>query len=149
MSKQKEETKIDKVLEKAKPEVNEINAMPLTTLTEYIRYNKAAREANKKLKINRYPIKPCPIELHPKEKIVFGRNDQPENMLPVYVSDHMIDFKMDLYPGKTYELPRYIVDYLMNKGTNQWKMYDNADGSQESRVSHKVPRFSIRTVREN
>jgi hypothetical protein len=129
------------------PEPLEIDKMPLNCLEDYMAYNKEARKLNKKLKICRYPIKPCPVELHPQERIVFGRNDQPNNPLPVYKSDDIIDFKMKLYPGKTYDLPVYIVNYLMKKGTPEWKWADNPDGSRETRISHYKPRFSIRSVR--
>lgn len=143
----KEEDKSIDALIAAVPEPLPIDQMPLETLEDYMAYNREARKLNKKLKICRYPIKPCPIELHPKERIVFGRNDQPNNPLPVYKSDDMIDFNMKLYPGKTYDLPRYIVDYLMKKGTAEWKWRDNPDGSRETIISHYKPRFSIRSVR--
>lgn len=125
-----------------------IDQMPLENIRDYINYNKEARRLNHQLKICRYPIKPCPIELHPKERIVFGRNDQPNNILPVYKSDDMIDFKMKLEPGKTYDLPVYIVDYLSKKGYPVWKWFSNTDGSKETRISHYSPRFAIRTVYE-
>lgn len=130
---------------KANEPVN-IEDMPLNSLADYIRYNKRAREMNHKLKICRYPIKPCPVELHPKETIVFSRKDQPNNPLPVYLSNDMIEFKKILYPGQTYELPRCIVDYLAQKGTPIWDWFDNADGSRETRVSAMDPRFALRTV---
>ena len=129
-----------------KPEECDINDMPLKTLGDHMRYNARARAMNKKLKICRYPIKPCPVELHPTDTIVFGRNDQPDNVLPVYLSNDMIEFKMKLYPGKTYDLPRCVIDYLATKGTPIWKWFNNADGSKETRVAHSSPRFAIRTV---
>jgi len=134
-----------------KTEPVDIEDMPLNSLGDYMRYNKRARELNKKLKLNRYPIKPCPVELHPMERVVFGRNDQPTNPLPVFVSDHMIHFDRTsprdrLMPGHTYDLPRYIVEYLSKKGTPVWKWYDNPDGSRETRKESVTPRFSLRTI---
>jgi len=125
-----------------------INDMPLNSLGDYIRYNTEARKLNKKLRVCRYPIKPCPIELHPTEKIIFGRNDQPSNPLPVFLSNHLIDFKMTLEPGKTYDLPRCVIEYISSKGTSRWKWFEKADGSKETRVSFKEPRFSLRTIYE-
>ena len=122
--------------------------MPLNSLTDYIRYNREARRLNKELKICRYPIKPCPVELHPKETIVFNRKDQPTNPLPVFLSNDMIDFKMTLIPGKTYELPRCVISYLAKKGTPNWQWFDNADGSRETRVASMDPRFALRTIYE-
>lgn len=134
-----------------KPQEVDIEDMPLTTLGEYMRYNRRARELNKRLKINRYPIKQCPVHLHPTERIVFGRNDQPTNPLPVYVSNDMIHFDRTkprdrLIPGQTYDLPRCIVDYLSKKGTPVWAWYDNPDGSRETRKASVTPRFALRTV---
>lgn len=124
----------------------EIQDMPLNTLGDYMRYNAEARRLNKKLKILRYPIKQCPVELHPKERIVFQRKDQPSNPLPVFLSNDMIHFEQKLYPGKTYDLPRCIVEYLAQKGTPIWKWFENPDGSRETRVASMEPRFSLRTI---
>jgi len=127
-------------------EGTDLRNMPLATLADYCRYNKEARRLNKKLGILRYPVKQCPLELHPTDRIVFGRKDQPMNPLPVYLSNELIEFKMKLIPGKTYDLPRVVIDYLSKKGTPIWKWFDNADGSKETRVAAVDPRFSIRTV---
>jgi hypothetical protein len=135
----------------AKPEEVDIEDMPLNTLADYMRYNRRARELNKKLKILRYPIKQCPVELHPHERVVFTRNDQPTNPLPVFLSNDMIHFdrtkKNDqLRPGQAYDLPRCIIQHLAGKGVPQWKWYDNADGSKETRKAGVSPRFALRTV---
>lgn len=124
----------------------EIESMPLNSLGDYMRYNAEARRLNKKLKLCRYPIKQCPVELHPKERVTFTRNDQPTNPLPVYLSDDMIHFEMTLKPGQTYELPRYVVDYLCKKGVPEWAWYDNTDGSKETRIKSYAPRFALRTI---
>jgi len=145
MSKQKVETKIDETL-KSIPEKLSIEDMPLETYSDYIRYNREARVMNKKLKLCRYPIKPCPIELHPMEKIVFGRVDQPENMCQVKFSNDMIDFEQKLYPGKEYMLPRCVVDFISSRGTDKWKWKTLPDGSRETYKVGKIPRFALRTV---
>ncbi len=134
-----------------KDEPVDIESMPLESLGDYMRYNKRARELNKKLRILRYPIKQCPIELHPMERVEFGRNDQPTNPLPVFISDDMIHFdrtkpKDQLRPGQVYDLPRYVVEYLARKGTPVWKWFDNPDGSRETRKASVTPRFSLRTI---
>jgi hypothetical protein len=122
-----------------------IEDMPLNTLRDYRLYNEEARKMNKKLGVARYKIKQCPIELHPKQRIVFSRNDQPSNPLQVYVSDHLIHFDQTLIPGKEYDLPECIIHYLAEKGTPVWKWFDNPDGSKETRKSHMEPRFSLRS----
>lgn len=130
----------------ATPKVGEIEMMPLTNYEEYKAYNAAARKANRRLKKLTYLCKPCPIELHPKERVVFGRVDQPLNALPVYLSNHLIEYQETLYPGKSYDLPRVIINHLAEKGVPVWKWYTKPDGSQETRISHKEPRFTLRTV---
>jgi len=143
----KEETPIDTIMAKATAvEPLSIEEMPLESLGDYMRYNAEARKLNKKLRICRHQIKQCPIELHPTERIIFGRKDQPSNPLPVYLSNEMIEYKEKLIPGKTYDLPRCVVEYLAEKGTSIWGWFDNPDGSKETRVANKEPRFALRTI---
>lgn len=135
----------------AAPVEIDIEEMPLNTLADYMRYNRKARELNKKLKVLRYPIKQCPTELHPHERVIFTRNDQPTNPLPVYLSNEMIHFdrtarKDQLQPGKAYDLPRCVIQHLSEKGTPLWKWFDNPDGSKETRKAGVTPRFALRTV---
>ena len=77
---------------------------------------------------------------------MFGRTDQPLNALPVYLSNHLIHFEQMLYPGKTYDLPRVIINHIMERGVPIWKWRDKPDGSEETYVSHMDPRFTLRTV---
>ena len=74
MSKKETGSVLDDMIVK-KEENIAIEDMPLNTLRDYRLYNEAARRENKKLKLNRYKIKPCPEHLHPKQRIVFNRND--------------------------------------------------------------------------
>ena len=67
---------ISKTLEAAKEEKLPIEEMPLESLRDYRLYNEEARKLNKKLRMCRYPIKQCPVELHPKQRIKFGNNDK-------------------------------------------------------------------------
>ena len=126
----------------------EIEDMPLTNIREYRLYNEAAAKANKKLGVCRYPLKQCPVELHPTERVMFGRIDQPTNPLPVHLSDHNIHFIKKLYPGQIYDLPKCVVSYLAEKGTPVWKWVDKPDGTKETVMSHKDPRFTLRTIQD-
>lgn len=123
-----------------------IEDMPLNTLRDYRLYNEEARKMNKKLKICRYPIKQCPVELHPKQRVKFQRNDQPTNPLPVFVSNHLIHFDEKLIPGRIYDLPECIISHLSEKGDPVWGWVDLPDGGRETRVMTKKPRFSLTTV---
>ena len=139
----KEEVKAEIPLEK----------MPLSSLGEYMKYNARARKMNKEakrldrnLKEGIYPIIPCPEDLHPKQKVVFTRKDQPKNVLPVYFSNDMIDYKKTLTPGKTYDIPVCVLEYLSEKGTAVWGLVENEDGSKDTKITSKDTRFSLRTI---
>ena len=123
-----------------------IEEMPLETIRDYRLYNEEARKINKKLRMCRYPIKQCPVELHPKQRIKFGNNDQSLNPVPVFLSNHLIHYDEKITPGKVYDLPECIVHYLSEKGYSVWDWYTLADGSRETRQVGKKPRFSLTTV---
>ena len=142
----KKQDNISNVLESNTVENVSIDNMPLNTLRDYRLYNEEARKMNNKLRVCRYPIKPCPVELHPKQRVKFGRNDQPSNPLKVFLRNHLIEYDETLIPGQVYDLPECIIHYLSEKGTPVWKWFTNADGSKETRHSHKEPRFQIQTI---
>lgn len=149
MARRTEEEKAkDLVAEMVTPRVEEVDIedMPLNTLGDYLRYNKKAREINKKLRLCRHKIKQCPIELHPKERITIMRNDKNSSKIPVLLSNEMIHFEQMLEQGKEYELPRCVVEHLANRGTPVWRWFNLGDGAKETRISHYDPRFSIRTI---
>lgn len=151
MSKAKKEDSnvMDQALKEAPVKVQEsFEKKPLKTLQDYIRYNREARKRNHQLRICRYPIKQCPVELHPTDRVVITRNDQSSNPIPAYLSNEYIHFDKKLTPGNTYDLPRIVVDYLSKKATPEYAWFTKADGSKETRISHTNPRFSIRTLYE-
>jgi len=123
-----------------------IQDMPLETLRDYRLYNEEARKENKKLRMCRYPIKQCPVELHPKQRIKFGNNDKSMNPVPVYLSNHLIHFDEKLIPGQSYDLPECIIHYLSEKGYPVWEWVTLKDGSRETRMTGKQPRFSLTTI---
>lgn len=137
---------IDNTLKAAEPEKMAIEDMPLETIRDYRLYNEEARKLNKKLKICRYKIKQCPVELHPKQRIRFGNNDKSMNPVPVFVSNHLIHYDEKLTPGKVYDVPECIVHYLAEKGYPVWEWVTLKDGSRETRQTGKQPRFSVTTV---
>lgn len=140
-------------LEEAKPEKLSIEDMPLESLRDYRLYNEEAARQNKierarnlSSKTGAYPYKQCPVGLHPTTRVIFGRVDQPSNPLPVFVSNNVIHFDKTLIPGKTYDLPQYIVSYLQSKGNPVWDWHEKPDGSRETYISTYTPRFTLRTV---
>jgi hypothetical protein len=137
---------LEEVTEKNAEPKTDIDAMPLNNLADYLRYNEKARKLNKQLGLCRYKIKQCPEELHPKQRIQFMRKDQPKNPLPVFLSNELIEYKKDLIPGKTYDLPLCIIDYLAGKGYPIWEKVKLSDGSIDSAKTSIDPRFALRTV---
>ena len=137
---------IESTLKSAESEKLPIEDMPLETIRDYRLYNDEARKLNKKLKICRYKIKQCPVELHPKQRIRFGNNDKSMNPVPVFVSNHLIHYDEKLTPGKVYDVPECIVHYLAEKGYPVWEWVTLKDGSRETRQTGKQPRFSVTTV---
>lgn len=133
-------------LDKVEQEKVSIEEMPLNSIRDYRLYNEEARRLNKKLRISRYPIKQCPVELHPKQRIKFTNNDQSMNPVPVFISNHLIHFDEKLIPGKTYDLPECIVHYLSEKGYPVWDWVTLKDGSRETHQTGVKPRFGLTTV---
>lgn len=141
-----EENVMDSVLVESQKEKLPLEDMPLETLRDYRLYNEEARKINKKLKICRYQIKQCPVELHPKIRVKFGNNDQSLHPVKVFLSNHLIHFDQSLFPGKTYDLPECVVSYLSEKGYPVWGWVEKKDGSKETQIVGKKPRFSLTTV---
>lgn len=141
-----ESTILDTSLRQVEQDKLAIEDMPLESIRDYRLYNDEARKANKKLRINRYPIKQCPVELHPKQRIRIANNDQTLHPIPVYLSNHLIHFDDKLEPGKEYDLPECIISYLSDKGYPVWGWVSLADGSKETRQIGKKNRFSLTTV---
>lgn len=132
-----------------------IEKMPLNTYSDYKAYNKRALKLNKELaqkhgeKKVYYPVKPCPVDLHPKQRVLFNRKDQPRNPLPVYLSTDMIDFHETLIPGKIYDLPISVLKFLNSSSTPIYEWFENPDGSKETRIASRDPRFALTSVYED
>lgn len=133
-------------LQNAEAEKVAIEDMPLNSIRDYRLYNEEARKLNKKLRVCRYPIKQCPVELHPKQRVKFGNNDKSMNPIPVFLSNHLIHFDEKLTPGQVYDLPYCVVEYLSEKGYPIWNWVTLKDGSRETQMTGKTPRFSLTTV---
>ena len=132
--------------EEVKKEEIPMEEMPLETLRDYRLYNERARKINKKHRKLLYPLKQCPEELHPHQRIVFNRNDQPTNPLPVYISNHLIEFKKTLIPGEVYDLPECVIHHLSTRGYPVWDWVEGKNGARETKVVSTTPRFALRTV---
>lgn len=137
---------MDSSLKQAEGEKMAIEDMPLENLRDYRLYNEEARKINKRLRICKYPIKQCPVELHPKQRIKFSNNDQSMNPVPIFVSNHLIHYDEKFTPGHIYDVPECIVHYLSEKGYPVWDWVTLKDGSRETMKTGMKARFSITTV---
>lgn len=146
MVKSKVDTLMEDNMAKIENDKLPIEDMPLNTFRDYRLYNEEARKANKRLKMCRYPIKQCPVELHPHSRVKFGNNDKSMHPVKVFLSNHLIHFDESLTPGKEYDLPECVIHHLSEKGYPQWAMVKNPDGSTDTRIVGKAPRFSLTTV---
>ncbi len=143
---QKDDSILETSLAKAEEVKLAIEDMPLETLRDYRLYNEEARKLNKKLRICRYPIKQCPIDLHPKQRISFSHNNKSANPLPVFLSNHLVHYDELWTPGKEYDVPECVVHHVSEKANPIWGWVTLPDGSKETQVLRKDYRFSIRTI---
>ena len=139
---------IDTTIKSVENDKLPLEEWPLESIRDYRLYNEEARKMNKKLRLCRYPIKQCPVELHPKQRIRFGNNDKSMNPIPVFLSNHLIHFDEKLTPGQTYDLPHCIVHHLAERGYPVWGWVTLKDGSRETQITGKTPRFSLTSVYE-
>lgn len=145
MSKEKT-NKFEEALEKAVIEKVAIEDMPLNTIRDYRLYNEAVIKENHRLKLRRYEVKPCPEDLHPKQRVVFRSKDQPTNPQKVFLSNSLIHYDKTLIPGQQYDLPECIVHHLNTRENPVWGWFENKDGSRETGIKSKIPRFSLNPV---
>jgi len=143
---QRQDNAIAATLHAVEAEKLPIEEMPLETLRDYRLYNEEARKANKKLRVCRYPIKQCPPELHPKQRVKIDTTDGSRNPIPVFLSNHLIHYDEKLTPGKIYDIPECVLSYLSDKGNPIWGWVNLPDGSKETRQIDKKPRFSLTTI---
>ena len=99
---------------KEKPEVFDFDSFEFKTIADFDTYNAHVRKHNRFClhERNKLKIKVPDESFHKKVKVKFQRFDQPENVLKVRVRNKEIDWKGQLRPGGTYELPVPVVKHL-------------------------------------
>lgn len=111
----------------------------LKTLEDFKTWNyhahKAFREAKK---ANPKSDPPIPVKVpdesfHKKIKVRFQRMDQPENVLKVRCRTSSIDWRGELIPGRIYDLPMPVIQFLSNLATPVFAEV-KVDGPGETRV---------------
>jgi hypothetical protein len=109
------ETKAEQA-EMAKP--FDFDTFELKTVEDFHTWNLHARKAFREAKKTNPKCDPpihvkVPTEaFHKKLRVKFQRFDQPENVLKVHVRNRDIDWKGQLKPGCTYDLPLPVVKFL-------------------------------------
>ncbi len=92
----------------------------LKTLEDYALWNLHAHKAFREAKKHNprcdppIPVKVPDESFHKKLKVKFQRFDQPENLLKVRLRNKEIDYRGQLKPGCSYDLPLPVIRYLNN-----------------------------------
>lgn len=102
--------------EMAKP--FDFDTFEIKTIEDYAIWNLHARKAFREAKKHNPRCDP-PVHVrvpdesfHQKMKVKFQRFDQPENVLKVHVRNKEIDWRGQLKPGCSYELPLPVIRFL-------------------------------------
>lgn len=121
------------------------------TFEDYDVYNahchRAFREAKKTIpKCDPpFPVKVPPESMHKKIKVKFQRFDQPQNLSKVRFRNKAIDWEGQLKPGRIYELPLPVINYLNKLATPifaEVKVEDGGETITETRQVGETSRFS-------
>ncbi len=112
---------------------------------------KAFREAKKR---NPKCDPPIPVKVpdesfHKKLQVKFQRFDQPENVLKVHVRNRDIDWRGQLKPGCTYELPLPVIRFLNRLSVPifaEVKVENGGDVRSETRQIGERNRFSCQAL---
>lgn len=121
------------------------------TIEDFDVYNARVRKHNRLCvhERNKMRIKIPDESFHKKVKVKFQRFDQPENVLKVRVRNKEIDWKGQLKPGGTYDLPVPVVKFLNKLATpifEQVKVEHGSATHSETRQVGERNRFSCQIV---
>ena len=117
--------------------------MPMNSMEDYDKYNKWARKNGRHVKV---PDENAPFIK--KVRIKFQRFDQPENVLKTRKRCREIDWKGQLKPSKTYDLPLPIVRFLNNLSVPLYEEKPVEPGSRKTETVQcgEKPRFSCQVL---
>lgn len=129
----------------------------IKTLADFDTWNRHARIALRKARqFDKhaqpvYPIKVPDGSFHESVKVKFQRFDQPENVLKVWVRNKDIDWRGQLKPGHTYDLPRPVVKFLNKLAVPVYGEVDVKDGGDTIKETKQIgerARFSCQRVED-
>jgi hypothetical protein len=147
-------SKKTEVRSEEKPEFD-FDTFEIKTLEDFQTWNlnahRAFREAKK---LNPKANPPIPVKVpdesfHKKIKVKFQRFDQPENVLKVHVRNKDIDWKGQLKPGCTYDLPLPVVRFLNKLAVPifaEVKVENGSDTRTETKQVGERNRFSCHVI---
>lgn len=125
------------------------------TLDDFKLWNLHAHRAFREAKKNNIKANPpipvrCPDEsFHKKIKVKFQRFDQPENVLKCHVRNNEIEWRGQLKPGGTYDLPLPVVRYLNRLAVPVFaevKVNDGGEVKTETKQVGERNRFSCHVL---
>lgn len=123
----------------------------LNTLEDYAIYNMHAHRAFREAKKHNprcdppIPVKVPNETFHKHMKVKFQRFDQPQNVLKTVLRTKEIEWKGQLIPGRTYELPLPVIRYLNRLSTPifaEVKVESGGEVKTETRQVGEQNRFS-------
>ena len=129
----------------------------IKTLEDFDVWNKNARIALRKARqFDKhaqpvYPIKVPDESFYEKVRVKFQRFDQPENVLKTWVRNKDIDWRGQLKPGHTYDLPKPVIKFLNKLAVPVYAEVEVKDGSDTIRETKQIgerARFSLQRVED-
>ena len=133
----------------------DFDTFELNTLEDYAVWNLHARKAFREAKKHNprcdppIPVKVPNESFHKKIKVKFQRFDQPENVLKVCVRNKEIDWKGQLKPGGSYELPLPVIRFLNRLSVPifaEVKVENGGEVKTETRQVGEKNRFSCQSA---
>lgn len=133
----------------------DFDTFEIKTLEDFAIWNLHAHRAFREAKKNNpkcdppIPVKVPDESFHKKAKVKFQRFDQPENVLKVHVRTKDIDWKGQLKPGCSYDLPLPVVRFLNKLAVPifaEVKTENNGETKTETKQVGERNRFSCHLI---
>ena len=133
----------------------DFDTFEIKEIADFHIWNLHARKAFREAKKNNpkcdppIPVRVPDESFHKKVKVKFQRFDQPENVLKVRVRTKEIDWKGQLKPGCTYELPLPVVRFLNKLSVpifSEVKVDNGGDIKTETKQTGERSRFSCQVL---
>ncbi len=133
----------------------DFDTFELVTLEDYKTWNLHAHRAFREAKKHNprcdppVPVRVPDERFHKKIKVKFQRFDQPENVLKTRVRNNEIDWRGQLKPGGTYDLPLPVIRFLNRLSTPIFAEVSVDNGGEVKKETRQVgekARFSCQSL---